>query len=69
MSEPTIRVYFRDHQHQQSYLSFTSESAASHHVRRVRDRLIKVTSCDVGGEEHEDNQLTQRVISAAAEKI
>jgi hypothetical protein len=69
MSQSTIRVYFRDHQHQQSYLSFLTESAASDHVRRVRDRLIKITACDESGHERHDPQLTQRVISAAAEKI
>jgi hypothetical protein len=69
MSEPTIRVYFRDHQHQQSYLSFTSESAASDHIRRVRDRLIKITACDASGQEQLDPELAQRLIAAAAEKI
>ena len=46
MCEPTIRVYFRDHQHQQSYLSFMSENAAADHIRRVRDWLIKIRACD-----------------------
>jgi hypothetical protein len=68
MSEPTIRVYFRDHQHQESYLSFTSEATAADHIRRVRDRLIKIRACDAHGEEHIDLSLTKRLIAAAAAK-
>ena len=69
MSQPTIRVYFRDHQHQQSYLSFSTETDAADHIRRVRDRLIKITSCDSNGYEQLDPPLAQRLIAAAVEKI
>ena len=60
-----IRVYFRDHHHEQSYLSFGTEEEALACVRRVRDRLVKVTTNDERGEEVEDEALRERLVRAA----
>ena len=62
----TIRVYFRDHQHQQSYLSFATEAEAVDCVRRVRDRLQKITVHDEAKkEEIVDKKATNRIKTAA----
>ena len=62
----TIRVYFRDHQHQESYLSFATEAKAADCVRRVRDRLKKITVHDeVKGIEREDKKAIRRIKTAA----
>lgn len=38
-----IRVYFVDHHRQLSYLSFDSEEKALRQIRRVHNRLRKIT--------------------------
>lgn len=69
MGWKAIRVYFRDHHHQQSYLSFPTEEEAVNCVRRVRDRLQKITLEDeVSGVEIEDKKASRRLKAAASRK-
>jgi hypothetical protein len=62
-----IRVYFKDHQHQVSYLSFSNEVEAARQVRKVRDRLRRIALWDPEtGSEHTDRGMELRIREAAA---
>jgi hypothetical protein len=63
MQSRSIRVYFRDNQHQESYLSFDSEPDAVDCVRRLRDRLHRITVHDCA--ETADPDLEKRIRTAA----
>ena len=65
MQSRSIRVYFRDHMHQESYLSFDSERDAIDCVRRVRDRLKRITVHDCM--ERSDPELEHRIKMAAVD--
>ena len=70
MSNPrkqTIRIYFRDNHHGESYLSFPSEIEAAEYIRKIRDRFRSVKLFDEKtGTELFDAELSLRVISSAA---
>ena len=66
----TIRIYFRDHQHTESYLSFASEDEAARYVAKLRDRFRVIKVLDEEDQtEHFDPETALRVIDAAARRI
>lgn len=59
MRNRSIRIYFRDNLHGESYLSFESEAEAIECAKRVRGRLRRITVHD--GIESVDADLENRI--------